>query len=80
MKAVKGYEVKRVNRAIIALVITVVMMVLAAFDVTTMPMAALLATAAPCWRPTASPLSASRTAWKGQPSWSSALPWDWSRR
>jgi di/tricarboxylate transporter len=46
MKAVEGYEVKRVSRAIFAIAITVAMMALAAFNVTTMLTAALLATAA----------------------------------
>ena len=45
-KAVEGFEVKRVDRAIIALVITVSMMALTAFNVTTMLNAALLATGA----------------------------------
>lgn len=46
IKPIEGYQVKRVNRAVIALVITVAMMALTAFNVTTMLNAALLATAA----------------------------------
>ena len=46
VKSVEGYEVKRVSRAVIALVITVAMMAVTAFNVTTMLNAALLATAA----------------------------------
>jgi di/tricarboxylate transporter len=46
IKGIEGYQVKRVNRAAIALVITVAMMALTAFNVTTMLNAALLATAA----------------------------------
>jgi di/tricarboxylate transporter len=46
IKGVTGYEVQRVNRALTALVITAAMMALAAFDVTTMLNAALLATGA----------------------------------
>ncbi len=46
VKSVEGYEVKRVSRAVIALVITVAMMAVTAFNLTTMLNAALLATAA----------------------------------
>jgi di/tricarboxylate transporter len=46
IKGVTGYEVQRVNRALTALVITVAMMALAAFNVTPMLNAALLATGA----------------------------------
>jgi di/tricarboxylate transporter len=46
IKGVTGYEVQRVNRALAALVITGAMLALAAFDITTMLNAALLATGA----------------------------------
>jgi di/tricarboxylate transporter len=46
VKDVTGYEVKRVSRALTALVITVAMLALAAFNITTMLNAALLASGA----------------------------------
>jgi di/tricarboxylate transporter len=46
IKDVTGYELKRISRALTALVITVAMLALAAFNVTTMLNAALLATGA----------------------------------